>query len=244
MRLQFQVIVFLGFLSLPGIATAQIFAPLTSMLGTANDDITFPGSVDIIVEGETYKPSFYTGRAEPTVGNVVRFVAVPSGRMLQDFTYQWSVNGNGLAATGPVATFSDLFSGKLRVSVNVIDKNGALWARKEETISLSKPQVVFYEENILRGHGSRAITDNHVLIGEEGVIRAEPYFIGLQADPASYRTAWKINGGPADSGDDWRQLLIQRPQNPLANYRIEFSARNASNLAEMIGGRFNLNFGL
>ena len=236
--------VFLGFWLLPSIAAAQMFAPITSMLTTANEAPTPSGSVDVVIEGQTYKPSFYSGRAEPTTGNVIRLVAIPAGRDPQDFTYQWTVNGNGIAATGPVATFSDLFSTKLRVSVNVVDNDGALWARKDETITLSKPQVVFYEENVLRGHGSRAIVDSHTLIGEEGVIRAEPYFIGLQADPASYRTAWKVNGGPADSGGDWRELLLQRPQSPLSNYRIEFSARNNDNLAEVISGGFDLNFGL
>lgn len=221
-----------------------MFAPLTNVIGVNDPPATPSGSVDIVVEGKTYKPSFYKGRAEPSVGNIVRLTAVPAGRSPGDFTYQWSVNGNGLSATGPVATFSDIFSSKWRVSVNVVDKNGALWARKDETITLSKPQVVFYEENVLRGHGSRAIIDTHILIGEEGVIRAEPYFIGLQANPASYNAVWKVNGDLADSGGDWRELLLQRPQASLPGYKIEFSARNRDNLAELISGRFDLNFGL
>lgn len=244
MRYHIKTVVTLMFLLSPSLAAAQLFAPLNSLINTNDATASIPGTVDIVAEGETYRPSFYLGRAEPTTGNTVRLVAIPSGQPPQNFSYQWNVNGSGLAATGPVATFSDLFSNKVRVTVNVIDSTGALWARADATVMLSKPQVVFYEENVLRGHGSRAIIDTHTLIGEGGVIRAEPYFIGLQTNPTSYRAAWKVNSGPAESGGDWRELLLQRPQDPLANYKIEFTANSRDNLAEVISGRFNLNFGL
>lgn len=236
----------LSFLVMPNFVSAQLFPSTTGVVpvNTLSQPLAGSGSVDLIVEAETYKPSFYRGRSEPTVGNNVRLIAVPLGQAPENFTYQWSVANRALPETGPVAFFSDLFNDRIRISVSVIDKNGVLFGHAEEIIQLSKPEVVFYEENVLRGHGSRAITDSHALIGDEGVIRAEPYFIGLQADPAFYRAAWKVNGQLLSSGGDWRQLLFERPQEPLANYRIEFTASNRNNLAEVISGRFNLNFGL
>lgn len=239
-----RILTLLIWLLLPGAASAQLFPSTTGVIETTPATTDLRGSADLVVEGETYKPVFYRGRAEPTVGNIVRLIAVPHGQSPQNFSYQWNVGGQALSATGPVATFSDLFSDKLRVSVNIVDKTGALFARIDEIVELSKPQVVFYEENILRGHGSRAITDSHTLIGDEGVIRAEPYFIGLRTDTASYRATWKVDGQLADSGGDWRQLLLERPQDPLTNYRIDFAASNRNNLAEVVSGRFNLNFGL
>lgn len=239
-------VLLLSFLLAPSLVSAQLFPPMTGVLdpGTLSQTPTGSGSVDLIVEGETYKPAFYRGRAEPTVGNNVRLIAVPLGQSPGDFTYQWTVAGRSLPETGPVAVFSDLFNERILVSVNVMDGNGALFARTEEVIQLSKPAVVFYEENVLRGHGSRAIINAYTLIGDESVVRAEPYFVGLQASPAAYQAEWKVNGTAVDSGGDWRELLLQRPESPLSSYLIEFSAANRNNLAESVAGRFNLNFGL
>lgn len=231
-------------LLVPNLALAQMFVPLTSVINTATSTPTSLGTVDLVIEANTYKPSFYRGRAEPTMGNQVRLVAVPLGRSPTEFTYQWSVDGQALPSTGPVATFSDLFKQRPRVSVNVIESNGTLFARAEEVVVMSRPEVIFYEENVLRGHGSRAIQDSHTLIGEEGVIRAEPYFVGLAASPDSYRATWKVDGLVVNSGGDWRELLLQRPETPLSTYRIEFNANNEANLAEGVSGRFNLNFGI
>lgn len=231
-------------LMLPGIASAQMFAPLTSVISPATTTPSSLGAVDLVIEADTYKPSFYRGRAEPTMGNQVRLVAVPLGRSPTDFTYQWSIDGRALPSTGPVATFSEMFKQRPRVSVSVIDSNGALFARAEEVVELSRPEVIFYEENVLRGHGSRAIRDSHTLIGDEGVIRAEPYFVGLGTSPSSYRATWKVNNIVVDSGGDWRELLLQRPETPLPSYRIEFSANNENNLAEGVAGSFSLNFGI
>lgn len=231
-------------LVLPNLASAQMFAPLHSVITTPTAAPMSLGAVDLVVEANTYKPSFYRGRALPTMGNPVRLVAVPLGRSPSEFTYQWSVDGDALPSTGPVATFSELFKEQPRVSVNVIDSNGALFARAEEVVKISRPEVIFYEQNVLRGHGSRAIRDTHTLVGNEGVIRAEPYFVGLQTSIDSYRATWKINDRVVNSGGDWRELLLQRPETPLSSYRIEFSSNNEANLAEGVRGRFNLNFGI
>lgn len=225
-------------------AAAQMFAPITSVINTSTSTPVSLGVVDLVVEAETYKPSFYRGRALPTMGNQVRLVAVPLDRSPNDFTYQWSVDGQSLPSNGPIATFSDLFKQRPRVAVNVVDNNGTLFARAEETVTLSKPEVVFYEQNLLRGHGSRAINGTHTLVGEEGVIRAEPYFIGLQSSSDAYRATWMINDTTVNSGGDWRELLLQRPDSALSNYRVEFRSNNESNLAEGVAGNFNLNFGI
>ncbi len=228
----------------PGVVSAQMFVPLTSVITPATSTPTSLGTVDLVIEADTYKPSFYRGRAEPTMGNQVRLVAVPLGRSPTEFTYQWIVEGRALSSTGPIAIFSEMFNKRPRVSVSLIESNGAIFASAEEVVELSRPEVIFYEENVLRGHGSRAIGDSHTLIGEEGVIRAEPYFVGLGTSPDSYRATWKVDGIKVDSGGDWRELLLVRPETPLSSYRIEFSANNQNNLAEGIAGRFSLNFGI
>jgi hypothetical protein len=244
MSLSLKNLILLGIFMLPGVVSAQMFTPLNSVITPATSTPVTLGTVDLVVEAETYKPSFYRGRAEPTMGNQVRLVAVPLGRSPTEFTYQWSVDGRALPSTGPIATFSEMFKKRPRVSVSLIDNNGTLFARADEVVEFSSPEVIFYEENVLRGHGSRAIRDSHTLIGEEGVIRAEPYFVGLGTSPDSYRSTWKIDGITVDSGGDWRELLLQRPESPLPNYRVEFRANNQNNLAEGVAGSFSLNFGI
>ncbi len=76
------------------------------------------------------------------------------------------------------------------------------------------------------------------------MVRAEPYFVGLGTSPDSYRATWKVNNIVVDSGGDWRELLLQRPETPLPSYRIEFNANNENNLAEGVAGSFSLNFGI
>ena len=231
-------------LTVPAAANAQLFSPITEFFQNNNSSPTPTGEVDIMVEALTYKPSFYRGRAEPTVGNTVRLVAIPLGQVPDTLTYNWRVGGQTLTSDGPIATFSSQFSSDVTVSVTVTDSSGNLFALNEEIIRLSAPTVVFYEENILRGHGSKAITGTHTLIGDTGVIKAEPYFVGLGISPASYQVSWKVNNQEVVYGDDWRELLLERPDQPLNNYRINFQAVNRNNPAERAEGSFNLNFGL
>lgn len=237
-------ILFLLIFAMPTIVAAQFFSPLNQQI-QINSNVPGPtGQVTIMAEGLTYKPSFYRGRAEPTTGNSVRVIAIPEGQNPNNFTYRWSIDGRPLADTGPVAIFTNPYSKEARVGVSVVDNSGNLFARKEETIRLSSPEVVFYEENLLRGHGAAAITNTHTLIGEEGVVRAEPYFMGLGVDPTTYKVAWEVNGNEVQYGNDWRELVIQRPEEPLSNYLVNFSAVNKNNLAERVERAFNLNFGL
>jgi len=238
------IILLLAVLVVPPIVSAQMFPPLTELMQSNNPMPTPTGEVDIVVEGLTYKPSFYRGRAEPTVGNTVRLVAVPRGQAPDTLSYSWRAGGQVLPSSGPVATFSSQFSNSVTVSVSVTDTSGRLVARAEEVIRLSNPSVVFYEENLLRGHGSRAIINNHTLIGDSGVIRAEPYFVGLGISPTSYQVSWKVNNREVAYGNDWRELILERPEEPLNNYRINFSTVNRNNPAERAEGSFNLNFGL
>ena len=195
------------------------------------------GEVELIVEADTYVPSFYNGRAEPTSGNLTRAIAIPLGVDPSGFTYKWSLNGQPLSGNGQVATFRAPIGDTFTLEVTVLN-NGTFWSERNETIALSNPEIVFYEENALRGIGTIAIKNDFSLIGAEASVTAEPFFVG-KGNQNSLQGNWKIDDETIAT-NDWRKMTFIRPEEPNAKYLVELNIFNRVNLSEQARNSFNL----
>ncbi|MCB9818844.1 hypothetical protein H6788_01555 [Candidatus Nomurabacteria bacterium] len=195
------------------------------------------GEVEIIIEADTYIPSFYRGRAEPTSGNSVRATAIPLEADPSSLTYRWRVNGQPISGDGQTITFPAPIGDNFTLEVTVL-KNGTFWSEKGESIALSTPEVLFYEENALRGIGTIAIKNDFSLIGAEASVTAEPFFVG-NGSQNNLRGNWKIDD-TAITTTDWRKLTFIRPEEPNAKYLVELNIFNRVNLNEQASNSFNL----
>lgn len=160
-----------------------------------------PTEVDIILETDTYVPSFYKGRALPSSGVLVRAIAVLHTRESVDpstYTYTWSYNGSVLFG-GPirgkqVAEFTMPQYESDRLMVLVTNGKGEAVGRKVVVLSPADPELHFYEESPLRGMSRKAIRGDLLLIGDETTIRGEPYFMDMSPQDRSTTFEWSMDG--------------------------------------------------
>jgi len=167
----------------------------------------------------------------------MRAIAIPLDINSGNFTYRWSLNGQSLSSSDQAVTFPAPIGDNFTLEVTVLN-NGVFWSEKGETISLSNPEVIFYEENTLRGIGTIAIKNDFSLIGAEASITAEPFFVGKQ-NQNNLQGSWKIDDG-AVTTTDWRKLTFIRPEEPNAKYLVELNIFNRVNLNEQARNNFNL----
>lgn len=224
--------------------SGPVYAQTTNLVVTTQPNLEKPiGEVDILVEADTYVPSFYRGRAEPSPGNIARAAAIPRGvnHAAGSLSYRWSINGQSLADTGQSVSFTIPPIDNLTIRV-LVTQNGRLVAEKTEMVAVSEPRIIFYENNALRGIGSTAIQGDFLLMGEEASVSAEPYFFGRSSIPFLQGT-WSVDG--EDTGvDAWRTLSFTRPEQPADRYLIALELVNPRNFAEATENDFYLYLGI
>ena len=182
-----------------------------SALGeSANGSLTLiPGTVDLLFDATSYTPPFYRGRALPSPGAVLRFVAVPhissrSGPVAaSELIYTWRQDGevlgsiSGRGRSSAIIGAPPLF-GASDISVEVRTADGISGAEVSVRIPAIDPQVTLYLNHPLFGvEYYRAVRDRDVLSDLEATFSAVPYFIAA-ASPSdrSLRYDWSVNGTP------------------------------------------------
>lgn len=201
------------------------------------------GYADIIVEANTYKPAFYKGRSEPVVGSTLQLIAITGGyEPSEDLTYSWSINNKpSYKSEKPTYTLIAPEQNEILVELVITDSKDRLVARSSKYVQQSKPQIVFYLENPLRGISSVAITDSYLLSAEEMILKAEPYFIDSEYQNSSVVPSWKIDGKIADTEEDWRKINIKKED---AEQHVQFSIYNKYKLGQRASTKINILPGL
>ncbi|MEL6805717.1 MAG: hypothetical protein AAFO91_18250, partial [Bacteroidota bacterium] len=144
---------------LPSTATAQF-----GLFGIPKDPSVPVGGVDIVVESDTSTPRFYNGRPEPSVGSRLLLTAIPhtQGTSTTDsFVYRWDVNGVITEGFQQSVHHNSGINNQITIKLRVSDLEGTLFAETNKIVQLSDPQILFYEDNPLRGLSRTAITDTH-----------------------------------------------------------------------------------
>lgn len=167
---------------------------------TAKLDI-IPTKVDIVLEANTYIPSFYKGRALPSSKSTVRAIAVVhDGTQTSDteYTYTWSLDEQVLLG-GPIKgknilTFTMPHYEDKRLIVEVFNTDGVIVGRQSLVLNASTPELHFYEQSPLRGLFHKEITTPFTLIGDETTIYGEPYFMNTEINNSATQFSWEING--------------------------------------------------
>jgi hypothetical protein len=161
-----------------------------------------PTVVDLVLESETYVPSFYKGRALPNRNGTVRAIAlVHDGEThtANTYAYRWTL-GEDVLFAGPVlgkqSVSFDMPLFNKNLSVEVFDASGKSVGRSAMILDAVEPELHFYEWSPLKGLYQRELSDPFVLIGEETVVYGEPYFVTRSPEGEMASFAWRVNGAP------------------------------------------------
>lgn len=209
-----------------------------------------PASVDIIVEADTYVPSFYKGRALPTSGAPIRIIAIPhtrSGEAAGTYTYKWEL-GNKVLFGGPlkgrnvVETTMPQYNDETLI-VTVFDGSSNVVAKGVRSLSIADPEILFYEDNPLRGTSRRAVTDTYTLIGDEVTVKAEPYFMNtVAALDGTILYEWSVNNRRIGNPSDDPRAITLRKSGGAGSALVDLMARNTKDLLQFTRGNFSIFF--
>jgi len=211
-----------------------------------------PASLDIVWEGDTYRPPLYAGRPLPTGSSVTTLHAVPN--MTQNgvrvsssnLTYTWYINDSqapyrrGLGLDTIRAT-SPQFENEFTVSVIAETRDGTQRAEGEVAIRPTRPEIVMYERPPLLGiRFDRAITNEVALSGNEITFVAFPLFVNSLSEP---EYTWEVNGAVvSETGRGGREVTLRKSGEGSGRFSIEFSLENTAALFERAASNFLLTF--
>jgi hypothetical protein len=158
-----------------------------------------PNYLDVIIEPQTHVPSFYTGRARPTVGSTVNVTALLFGitESPEDLVYTWRVNGQAIDGGSVRGGFKTNFrmpaDFEVVLSLDVSTPSGRVLARTSEVLIGAEPELHFYENHTLYGLSSISL-DNRFLNESTMTVVASPYYLDslIYNDPDIIE--WEIDG--------------------------------------------------
>jgi hypothetical protein len=206
-----------------------------------------PIRTDLIVTADTLAPGFYKGRKEASAGSRVLVSALtftpPS--QVGGYTYLFEVGGvvqnSGVPTAKNSTEFESGFEREVVVAVSVY-RNGTIIDVASTVITLTEPEVHFYERNLLRGLLHTALRSPYLVIGQELRVRAEPYFIDSAMVASALEHIWKINNIPvAATPEDPRELVLLRGEGG-DSARVTFEMYNLAKLLQSISGVLGVQF--
>lgn len=211
-----------------------------------------PADVDMVWEGETSVPPFYTGRPLPNGQSALTVMAVPhirtsSGEVPQNsLVYTWKVNGAPLGSQSGYARSSVVisppsFNQAFTVSVHAQTPDGTGAADGATTIQPETPSALVYESAPLLGVlFNETVSGTVPFPGDELSFAAFPLFSG---DLAALTSAWTLDGG-AFSVDPSKPLDVtfRKTGSVSGSHPVTFSFTNAGAFLEHGGTTFTLSF--
>lgn len=195
-----------------------------------------PSAVDIIVEPQTFTPSFYAGRGLPSSYSEVSLTAIAHSNAA-NLSYVWRVNNQTIGG-GPQmnnsVTFTTPLGREMTVIVDVLDSSGTIIARNAVSLPIANPELLFYEVNALKGLVELPLSNNFQLIGNETTIAAAPYYLSNDLlNEEQPLVEWSIDGvvQSVDPTDPY-QISIIRNGVFEGSSELSLHIRNLSNLLQ------------
>lgn len=204
-------------------------------------------SVDILWQGETYVPPFYSGKSLWSNQSRITLVAMPQklGNPLT-LNYRWTKNGTVLGNVSGLGrnslSFSDtVLSRPQSIGVEILGEERVL-ASAQVTVAPIQSELVVYENNPLYGLlFNRAIGENYKLEEKEVTFTGFPFFFSVKSrlDPSlTYR--WRTNVGDGGSGQSETYRI---PEGVSGSSKIDITISNGGSLLQRAGKSFVIQFG-
>lgn len=234
----------LGKKTLVSVALTRVGAPQLSTSITL-----IPTEVHLILETNTYIPSFYKGRALPSIGSSVRAVAIiedGSKALPHTYTYKWT-EGSTVLLGGPVKgiyayEFTMPRYGTKHLFVDVLDDTGRTIGRGSASLTATAPELRFYEQSPLRGLSQKAVANPLTLIGDETTIFGEPYYISAEMNTNDASFSWKIDNENVPSAETGPNTIALQKVGDSGKSQVSLEIITNRQIPELLKGAFNLIF--
>ena len=208
-----------------------------------------PTAINIILEADTYTPSFYAGRALPSGQSQIRAVAVVlngTNAPASAYTYKWEHDDEVLLG-GPVTGKSDISFTMPRynndtLNVTVTDAKGNVVGQDGIVLVPKEPELHFYDENPLRGLSAKAVTNTFILIGDEATVHGIPYFMNTDLTAQTTTFEWKIDGKKVDKVNAESNTITLRRTGGAGKASIELSALTTTRIPQYVKKAFTIFF--
>lgn len=215
----------------------------------SNTVIISSNIVDIVLEAQTYVPTFYKGRALPSSESTVRAIALmhdKAGGIKDTYTYKWSL-GDTVLLGGPVKGKYVLEQKMPRfedseLTVEVFDTKGSAVGRHTILLNPAQPELHFYEYTPLRGLSERASSNPLALIGEETTIFGEPYYLNARMRGTDAKFTWLVDGNEAGQNLDAPNTITLRQNGISGKSFLSFSIRTLAQIPQYVTESLQLVF--
>ncbi len=225
-----------GDLGEPTIVTAVITQADGIQL-SISETIT-PTRIDIIMEPQTFTATLYPGSPLPSVGSVLRVVALPQEKNYKspnNYSYQWRLNNEiqflGEIKSANVAEFI-IPRGRVVIGVEALNTDGEVVAKKNILVPVTEPLLQFYVNNPLRGTSEYPIENIYELLETEVNIRAVPYGIAKDITASEHLLEWGLNNQAVTNPNPDPFEITLRKQVDGGMLPLNFHIRNLRQLSQ------------
>ncbi len=217
-------------------------------------ELTFnPVGVTILWEADTYTPPFYKGKPLMTAQARVRVVATPDAANSKNslnagnLVFVWEKDGNAIQESSGYGKNSFSFTGpkpygETNVRVKVSSLNDAISSEMRIYLPLSRPFILFYENNPLLGtRYNKPLDTKLTLTKRELSVTAEPYFFSneYESGPPLYYS-WSLNGkGVATAG---RTVTLRNEAGSKGASELALAIRSPKLLFQSASRSLTINF--
>lgn len=228
-------------------STIDVYIETTTGKSYHLQKVITPVYLDIIIEPQTRTPSFYKGRALPSIQSTINLTAVLNGDILNagNYIYNWDLNnakiGSGSIVGGYKTSTEVPLSSFNVVTLSVTDKSNMLIARKSISIPAVKPLLLFYAEDALYGQNTTPIKS--LIFTENNVkVKAEPYYLDLRTYNQPQVIEWKAGGIRilGDSSNPY-EANFSKDEYQGRGRVINFRVKNTSKFLQGADASFKIN---
>ncbi len=206
-----------------------------------------PVFLDIVVEPQTRTPSFYQGRALPSIGSTINATALLEGypTAMSDLLFTWRVNntvidGGSLRGKNKIS-FETPIGQLVLLTLDVSKTNGEVVMRKTIEVLSVRPVVYFYETSSLYGLKTKPLTSVS-LIGTSASVQAEPYYLDILTYNNPELLEWEIDGNKSSesAGNPYEITVARDAGTGVSN--VNFHVRNLTQLLQGGESAFRVNY--
>lgn len=231
----------------------------TKAVGSITKSFSFsPGEVLLLYEAKTYTPPFYKGKALPSPQATISLLAITnfktSGGVIipgSELTFTWkkndSVDGANSGRGKNTYQYNNgaLLSEAPLIEVIVSSPDYNVSGGADFRVTNADPEIIFYEENPLRGVISEVALINEFSLNKtEATIVAQPFFFSTsKKESSSFLYSWKINNSSVSTPSGRSSVLTIRRPGEKGSSLLSLSIENGQRIFQVASNNLNVSYG-
>ena len=210
-----------------------------------------PSDIDLMWESvDALTPPFYKGKALPTIGSVLKVVAVPNSNTITSgigsIDYTWKNSDDTIEEVSGYNRNSYIFKNSLfdktsNIEVLASSVSGNYSASKKIEIPTFNPVLNFYKKSPTDGIlFNIALTEDYLMIEDQATFVAYPYYLAMKENNRAFDYKWFINDSEIATPDKKSEITI-RPTSRDGYIDVGLRIENLQELFQKVTNNFIIN---